>query len=248
MKKILQVFALLLVLSVFASEEPLLTRTWVPGVAKGDYFIYEMYGVYTSNRPNATIKVPPFENNNTDWVRINVTEVSGSIVYQLYTIRFKNGTDYNFNLKTDLNPENARSMKFSDKGVPICAANLNIGDTLPTAQLTINQTIIRAYQSGLRETNQASWNIPEDWGHCYFDKKTGMLIELFRIHKFTNQATGETIEKADVINLVRSNKWDLKASPLTTAPLFMLVTLIIFALLALSIITPKYVSKKRRLL
>ena len=38
-------------------------RTWKIGVYGGDYFAYEMYGIYTSNRSNTTLSIPEFEKN-----------------------------------------------------------------------------------------------------------------------------------------------------------------------------------------
>jgi hypothetical protein len=202
-----------------------------------------MYGVYTSNRSNTTMVIPQFEYNNTDWVRINITGVSGSMIYQVYTLHFKNGSETSFNFKTDVNPANESNLIFYEKGVPICATNLGAGDTLPTAQLTINETIIRAYPSGSRETNHAAWNSSDDWGNCYFDKETGMLVELCRTHKFTNNVTTEIVEKMDVIKMLSSNRWEINVSP-PIASLFVFLTVAIFALLSLVILIHKLGTKK----
>jgi len=199
---------LLLGLTCFANLQATSSRTWEPGVAKGDFFYYEMYGVFTSSNPSAVIEVPTFERNNTDWVRIDITDVSGSIVYQVYTLHFKNRTE-KFELKTDLDPSNAGDFNFSEMGVPICAANLDVGNPLPTVELTIKETLIRSYSSGERETNLVSWNFSEDWGYCYFDRKTGMLVELYRVHSFVNPVTDEVINKADVVKMTRSSLWEI---------------------------------------
>ena len=208
MKLPLSIFGLFLLFLLIANGNMPVSSSWKPGVAKDDYFIYQMYGVFTSNRSGSTLPIPKFEYNTTKWVRINIMQVSGSIVYQLYTLHFNNGNELNFNLKTDLNPESESALKFSDKGVPICAANLLIGDHLPTTNLTINETLIRSYLGGSRETNRASWNSVDDWGNCYFDKETGMLVELCRTHQFSNTATGELINKTDVIELINTNRWE----------------------------------------
>jgi len=239
----LPVVTLLLCLSCFAYTKAASSRTWAPGVSKGDFFYYEMYGVYTSSKANATIKVPPFEHNNTDWVRIDIIGVSGSIVYQVYTLHFKNGTESKFDLQTDLTPSSAGSFNPTKTGVPLCAANLGVGDPLPTVQFTLNETLIRTYPSGERETNLVSWDSPEDWGRCYFDKKTGILVELYRVHKFTNRVTGEAIEKADHVELTRSNLWEITEFPTTLAPIF--IAIITVTLLLLAIATRKQKSTKK---
>lgn len=199
---------LVLILTCLAHLRATSSRTWDPGVVKGDFFYYEMYGVFTSSDPNAVIEVPAFEQNNTDWVRIDITGISGSVVYQVYTLHFKNRTEKS-EFKTDLDPSNRGDFNFSEMGVPICAANLKVGDPLPTVQLTIKKTLISAYSSGERETNLVSWNTSEDWGRCYFDRKTGVLVDLYRVHSFVNSVTGEVIYKADVVKMTRSSLWEI---------------------------------------
>jgi hypothetical protein len=176
MKRKTCAFVLLLSLICFANLKATSSITWEPGIAKGDFFYYEMYGVFNSSDPNAAIEVPPFEHNNTDWVRIDVTGISGSVVYQVYTLHFKDRTE-TFELKADLDPSKRGDFNLSAKGVPICASNLNVGDPLPTVQLTINETLMRTYLGGERETNVVSWSVSDDWGCCYFDRKTGMLVD-----------------------------------------------------------------------
>lgn len=199
------VVSLILFLSCFGCAKVALSQTLTLGVAKGDIFYYQMYAAYTSNDSNAVVEVPPFEANNTDWVRIEITGVSVSIIYHVYTLHFKNGTEQVINGQTDL----TSSLNFSSgfAGVPICAANLNVGDKVSAVQLTINETLVWSYPSGERETNYVSWNSSEDWGYCYFDKKTGMLVDLYRVHLFVNPTTGEAIEKADIVKMTSSSLW-----------------------------------------
>ena len=193
-------------------------RIWAPGVCSGDYFTYEMYGVYTFNHSNITIPIPDFEKNNNDWVRIAMSSTLGSIAYQVYTLHYLNENEISFNFQTDVNPENQGNFKIYEKGVPICAANLNPGDRIPTAELFLNETITRTYLSGSRETNHASWNFSDDWGDIYFDRETGMLVELCRTHKFGNLVTNEAVEKTDVIKLIATNRWHIASQQQTTAP------------------------------
>jgi hypothetical protein len=193
----------------FAVIQASYVGTWKAGVSRGDFFYYEMYGVFTSSDPNAVVEVPVFEQNSTEWVRIDITCVSGSVVHQLYTLQFKNSSE-TFELSTDLNPNNAGNVNFYDLGVPICAANLKVGDILPPVPLTINETVSMLYSSGERETNLVSWNTSEDWGRCYFDKRTGMLVDLYRVHSFVNQETGVVIYKADVVKMTHSSLWEIR--------------------------------------
>ncbi|UCF45332.1 MAG: hypothetical protein JSW44_01490, partial [Candidatus Bathyarchaeota archaeon] len=129
---------------------------------------------------------------------------------------------------TDLDPSNSGNFNFTEKGVPICAANLDVGDPLPTVELTIRETVIRICSSGERETNFVSWNTSEDWGHCYFDRKTGMLVELYRVHSFVNPVTSEVINKADFVKMTGSSLWKVAEFPTRIIP----PSLIVYALLS----------------
>lgn len=209
MKRKIFLTILLLGLSCLTNLRAASHRSWEPGVAQGDFFYYEMYGVFTSNNPNTVIEVPPFEQNNTDWVRIDIANISDTVVYQVYTLHFKNETE-KFEMVTDLDPNNAGDFNFSKMGVPICAANLDVGDPLPTVRQTIKETLITTYPSCERETNLVSWNISEDWGRCYFDRKTGMLVDLYRVHSYINQITGDVIYKADIVKMTSSSLWEMK--------------------------------------
>jgi len=229
---------LLLLLFCIASAKTTTAKTWEPGVSKGDFFYYEIYGVFTSSNSDAVIDVSPFERNNTDWLRIDINGVNGSIIHQAYTVHFKNGTQSVFEIQTDIDPSSHNSYAFTpNTGIPICAANLGVGDRLPTVQLTVNKTFVKTYPSGGRETNVVSWNYSDDWGYCYFDKKTGMLVELNRVHAFVNPVTGEVVNKTDVVRMTRLNRWEVSATQAK-------IVLLLFIIYALMIVTVVVVTRK----
>jgi hypothetical protein len=103
--KIQVIVSFMLVLSLFGSPNAKSAQTWTPGVGSGDYFTYEMYGIYTSNSPNVEIAIPEFERNTTLWARINITSVLGSIIYQVYTLHYSVGSKSS-DFQTDVNPQN----------------------------------------------------------------------------------------------------------------------------------------------
>lgn len=185
---------------------------WTPGVAVGDYFTYQMYGVFTSNRSNTSMVIPQFEYNNTQWVRINITGVDGSVVHQVYTLHFVNETETSFPMDADVNPTNT-SNKPTGQAVPICAENAAAGDTIPGAGLVLNDTVWRSYGDEQRETTHAEWNVTDDWGEGYFDRQTGIMVDFVRTHRFLNNATGEAVEKTDVIKLIDTNRWETTTPP-----------------------------------
>jgi len=221
MKTKTPIITLILLLSLFGSALSVSAKPLAVGVAKGDVFYYEMYGHYASSNPNAVIEVPPFEQNNTDWVRIEITDVFGSIISHVYTIRFKDGNETRVNSQTDLLSVSGWSNGF--RGIPISPANLKAGDTIPMDNLTVKATVLRAYPSGIRETNLATWNVSTDYGHCYFDRQTGMLVELNRVHFYINSESGEIISKTDFVKITNSSFRE-KANFPVSLPLLIPVT------------------------
>lgn len=214
-------------------------RTWIIGVAKGDYFIYETYGVYTTSNPNITIDIPAFEHNNTRWVKIAISDTKGTVINQIYTLHYSNESESTFLLSTNLDPASPDNLNFSGKGIPICAANLNVGERLSTVPLIINETQTRDYRSGQRLTNQVAWNTTDDCGNCYFDRETGVLVETYRVHRFVNQKTGDMVEKADVIKLVETNRWQIKALAPVANAIPSAITIVIAALIVAFVLLKK---------
>lgn len=234
MKEKLIVASLLLFLSFFIHTKATLTNTSLSGVDKGDFACYEMYAVFTSSDPHAVIKVPEYEQNNTDRVRIDITAVSGTVIHQVYTIHFENESE-TFKLKIDLDPSNTSSQNLSDLGIPICPANLEVGNTLPTVELAVEETLIRIYPSGEREINHVSWNSTLDYGKCYFDKKTGMLVELNRTHSYANPITDEVVEKVDIVKMTNSSFWWISDSSLSSILDYIVMVIILGAFLYASL-------------
>jgi hypothetical protein len=232
MEKLL-VVPLIVCISCFILVETALAELGEPGVVEGDFFVYEMYGVFNSNDPDTVIEIPTFERNTTDWVRIDIAEVYGSIVHQVYTLHFKDGSEKGFHLQTDLDPDHNDGFNFTEKGVPICASNINVGDPLATAQLSVKERYIKIYSSGVkRETNRVSWDFSDDWGYCDFDRKTGMLVELIRVHLFISPGNDQIISKTDVIRLTHSSRWEIEASTRTTEDHFSFIIIAIVAMLS----------------
>ena len=105
----LQITVLLLLFSLLAIGNVVAAKTWEPGVVAGDNFTYEMYGVFISNRSNTTIVIPQFEYNNTQWVRINITRIEGSLIHQVYILHFNNQSETELDFQTDVDPANVNS-------------------------------------------------------------------------------------------------------------------------------------------
>jgi hypothetical protein len=123
---------------------------------------------------------------------------------------FKNGTEYNstglVNVETGYN---------SGGFWPVVAANLGKDDLLhPAGQngITVNETIMREYPSGAREINHFTLNYQgndETFGYYtavsdyYFDRATGMLVELYDRSTFL----GANMQSALLWKIKASNVW-----------------------------------------
>jgi hypothetical protein len=206
-KKLLIVPMLLLLLCVSAFIIVAFSTNPAVGVRGGNSFTYYMGADYTSTQSNATVQVPEFEANNTDWVRINIISTSGSIINSSYTLHYKNGTDQYITGQTDVSHNIWNFSHFEFRGVPICPANLNAQDKASSLDLTINETLTRMVLGQRRQLNHITWNSTLERGDLYFDRMTGMLVEMYRAHAFVNRETGEAVTKGDIIKLTSTNVW-----------------------------------------
>ncbi|MCX8153705.1 MAG: hypothetical protein N3E52_04650 [Candidatus Bathyarchaeota archaeon] len=168
----------------------------VPGVAIGDTFVYDVMGFWNVSAVNSTIPQRMLDINQTKEFRVTITNITGPMVSTRETWVFKNGTEYNstsmINVETGYN---------TGGFWPIVAANLGKGELLhPSGQnkIAVNETVIRNYASGPRETNyfKIKYNgRDEEYGYYtaeaeyYFDKATGMLVELYDRSDFISMGT-----------------------------------------------------------
>jgi len=152
----------------------------IPGVNPGDW---GTYGVTVSG--NATM--PGME--NITWAEITVQEISGTNITFETRMRYANATE-----ETETSVVDVDTGQGNGTGVFI-AANLNAGDLIYNStepygmfyDMTINETIFRAYAIGNVEVNHCnvtmSYSIPEGMNQTssmnyYWYKSTGMVTEL----------------------------------------------------------------------
>jgi len=187
----------------------------IPGVAKGDVFTYNVMGKVDTKDPDAEIPAQILDLNNTEWYSVTVTDVSGPDVSIDTTQHFKNGTEIagigTVNVETGINsPVNGFWTIF--------AANLKENDRIrPNGpdRSTINATRLRDYADGAkRETNALllftqyydSENPDityKEYGNTYFDRQTGMLVELRYISVYTDPQVTLTL----IWTIRDTNRW-----------------------------------------
>ena len=201
------------------------------GVSKGDEFKYITYQNFNSD----FLENPPadaVELNKTQWVTVNVTDVSGPKISVHKVTQFKNGTQLIEDGFCDVDTGETNVSQ-----VVFIGANLNSYDTInPSAPdpYYVNATIVRDYVGEQRDTNLLEFDETgedEQVGtftrvtQFYFDKTTGVLVELL----FDFQYTG--LRNTVHFILVSSNVWVIPEFPAwIVLPLFVTVALAAFAI------------------
>jgi hypothetical protein len=153
---------------------PVLALTYSPGVATGQYVKY-------GNFVGIGQGVESF--NDYDWLKLQVTDVSGKAVTLFSTSQFKNGTAIAGNGTTSVwNVETGTEDGGSSTQGPIIASNLNQGDPIPPPNTyAVNRTESRTYLGVSRTVNilDASLSTPDyNTTLTYvYDKASGMLLE-----------------------------------------------------------------------
>jgi hypothetical protein len=153
---------------------PVLALTYNPGVVTGQYVKY-------GNFVGIGQGVESF--NDYDWLKLQVTHVSGKSVTLLSTSQYKNGTAIAGNGTVSVwNIETGTQDGVPTTQGPIIASNLNQGDPIPPPNTyAVNRTESRTYLGVSRTVNilDASISTPDyNVTLTYvYDKTSGMLLE-----------------------------------------------------------------------
>ena len=208
-----------------------LVKALTPGVTVGDSFIYDLSVSWNSDDQYASIPSSLVELNKTKSIEVRINNVIPPNVTTFLATYLKNGTALadrgSINLDTGL----------SDGGfVAIIAANLSAGSRVhPLGEdtVTINETVIKSYASGPRETNHIRieyQNATAGFAQSvdrYFDKQTGMLVEEHDVSTETKTNPSSTTTAIISYNLESTSVWTVPEFPsVLILPLFMIATLL----------------------
>jgi hypothetical protein len=219
---------ILLYLSAVATAS---AQTRAPGVSQGNTFVYKQQYFWNSSDPNADIPSNLLEKNNTE-LHFNVTATVSSRIYYEITEAGEGWID----VQTGEN---------GNPGIyplaPIfCGANLTVNDSMALANfqyMPIAETENMTYLFGARQTNRVNLDtnnlrdlgwIPEDYsgnGYLYFDKNTGVLVEVF----FTSEGHGEATGLLWRLN--QSNVWTIPEFPTCLITLLLITTTLLLAII-----------------
>lgn len=216
---------LLLALVTKASAQ---TRT--VGVSVGNSFKYGFTVSWSSNDPSATPPSNLKNVNETQWMQVAVTAVSGTNITGKLTDHFKNGTE----IASDgwINIDTGDSVNLTTWFI---SANLAAGDLMytlsPYNTSAINETITRTYPNGARDTDHVnSTGVSTSFfanlsiaTNLYWDKSTGVLVELSTGE--SNQTGTYTTTWSEDVQITDSNVWTVPEFPTWTTPLIMLIAL-----------------------
>ena len=214
-----------------------LAQIRLPGVLQGNQFIYDVSSSWSSVDPTAEIPPKLVEANMTDSYTVTITAVSGSEVSIHTTWRFINGTEIEADNKVNV-----------EIGMPsggfwtIIAANLGANDRIHPRgpdQYTINQTITRNYPNGPRETNLLQLvfeyydaddptmsTTMTEYTTTYFDRATGILVELKDESVYTNPDRRAVI----LWKIKDSNVWVVPEFPSIVFLIVLMVAVLISAI------------------
>jgi hypothetical protein len=196
------------------------------GVSVGNSFNYTMTFGWSSSEANATL--PPYLQslNDTEWISTSIVGVSGSTVTGHMRWHFKNGTDLIQGGIADIDTGSGNLTYW------VIAANLNPNDTVyaPSTDRVINETMVRTYPDGTRNTNHLNvateYNTTDLYQHTsenyYWDKSTGVMVEMS-----THMVTQTNVSQMNVsatLTIAESNVWVVPEFPTwTSIPLILTV-------------------------
>jgi hypothetical protein len=202
----------MLALLCFAAVTTVMTtqaQTPRVGVSVGDTFRYDYIVTYSSmyGDPVPDELIPE---NQTAWVDMTVTKISGTIITFDMKTRYRDGTEIANVTTCDID-----TGETSLGGPPFIDANLNKGDMInPGADTAwyINQTETRDYKDSARETNQLQFQdsaVFEEIGDFlsvldyWFDRATGAPVE------YTSAVAYGGIIIARESKLISTNIWEV---------------------------------------
>jgi hypothetical protein len=164
--------------------------------------------------------------NDTEWLEMTITAISGTNITGQMTRHFKNGTEITMGGWVDVNTGDGENITSS-----VISANLAAGDSMYTSSpyntWIINETVPRTYLGGVRNTNHL--DMPTSPGtlsyhtSLYWDKLTGVEVEM--LQETTNQTGAYTTTWSMHFQIISSNVWIVPEFPTVTPTLLILIAL-----------------------
>jgi hypothetical protein len=219
---------------------PVLAVTYNLGVEKGQFVKY-------GNFVGVGQGVESF--NDYDWLKLQVTDVSGKDVTLFSTSQFKNGTAIAGNGTTSVwNIDAGTQDGVPSTQGPIVAANLNQGDPIPPLNTySVNRTESRTYLGVSRTVNilDTSLSTPDyNTTLTYvYDKASGMLLESNT--QTTNQAQPQPVITTISYIVIETNIFGSTINPSPSIPELPITTVGVIVVL-IGIVAALILFKRRK--
>jgi hypothetical protein len=188
------------------------------GVSPGDWFKYTVTFNWSSTDPNATMPSYFQTASEIEWMSVSVLNVSGATVTSEMVTHYRNGTE-----TADVGLTNVDTGGGNLTNIVI-GADLGANDTVyPSgfySSWRINETVVRAYPSGGRQTNQMNLTTESNVSgvyqyttmNNYWDKASGIVAEMLMTMLSQTNVSQMTVSVA--IRLAESNIWVVPEFPL----------------------------------
>lgn len=159
-----------------------------PGVSANQYI---KYGNVMMSGPTV-----PADANDTDYIRIDVVDISGTNVTLHMSGQYKNGTAATPESGYIVDVETGYMNYSSGLGSFVIAANLQEGDNLTTAALSlkVNTTETRTYLSANRAVNIVNLTYSGYMIFLAYDQASGILLELDMIPMLNTEISFSVVE------------------------------------------------------
>ncbi len=204
------------------------------GVSVGNTFNHTVSFSWSSTDPTATL--PPYfaSLNDTEWISTSIIGVSGTSVTFQMAWHFKNGTESTQTGITDITTGDGNVTNW------FVAANLNPNDTVYTSGMysswTINETIVKTYPGGARNTIHLNMSTEINMtgiyqyssSNYYWDKSTGVMVEMSMA--IISQTNPSQTNMLATLKIVESNVWIVPEFPIFTTILVVLILLTVAAI------------------
>ena len=220
---------------------PVFAIEYNSGVTVGQYV---KYGNFAGVGPGAE----PF--NDYDWLKLQVTDISGKAVTLLSTSQYKNGTAILGNSSITLwNVETGTENGIPSTQGPIIAPNLNQGDAIPPPNTyTVNRTENRVYLGVSRTVNILDLTLSTlDYNTSLtyiYDQASGMLLE--STTQTITHAQPQPITTTISYSIIETNIFGSTTTPSPTIPEFSSRSLGLSISMLVTLVTVAFVLKKRK--
>ncbi len=211
----------LLILLTLASTQLVLGQTTIVGVKSGDTFNYTYKISWDSTDPTATVPELYEELNTTQFIRITVIEITGSLINVDFTRHFNNGTEQTQNGDIDVNTQ-LLGIPYS---VLIIRANANPGEKIYPAggHAVLTDTATRSYEIGqidaIRYISPDTSGANSEKTEIYYTSD-GVGLEYNSISQETSGSYVTTTRETLAIN-----SWVIPEFPLTAILMILLIAI-----------------------